>query len=152
MKILVLNGPNLNYLGKRKPEIYGTTTLAEIIRILETEASRFGLKVEAFQSNHEGEIIGRMYQAKLAAGDNKVVGIVLNPGALSHYSYAIRDAIEAVEIPTVEVHLSNIHARESFRSKSVLAPACTGQIIGFGVNSYLLGLRALIYRLGIREK
>jgi 3-dehydroquinate dehydratase-2 len=151
-KILVLNGPNLNYIGKRKTEIYGTTTLNQINDLLVSEASRYGLKIETFQSNCEGDIIDKIYQVKEAIGNDRALGIVLNPGAFTHYSYAIRDAIEAVEIPTVEVHLSRIHARESFRKESVIVPVCIGQISGFGAYSYVLGLKALIRHLGISER
>jgi len=151
MKILVINGPNLNYLGRRKTEVYGTTTLKEINDRLAHETSKFGLKIESFQSNHEGKIIDMIYQAKESAGEDKTIGIIINPGALTHYSYALRDALEAVEIPAVEVHLSRIHAREGFRRRSVTAPVCIGQISGFGADSYLLGLRALIQHLRIPE-
>jgi 3-dehydroquinate dehydratase-2 len=138
-KILVLHGVNLNMLGKRDPVQYGTSTLEEINRLLAELGKGLGLEVEAFQSNHEGELVERIQRIHL----EKVAGVVINPGAWTHYSYALRDALETVPVPVVEVHMSNIHAREEFRRRSVLAPVVRGQISGFGVNSYLLGLRGV---------
>ncbi len=136
-KILVIHGPNLNLLGTREKDVYGTTTLEEINRLLKKAA---GPKVSltCVQSNHEGEIVDLIGSAK----KSKFAAIVINPAAYTHTSVAIRDAVAAVSIPTVEVHLSNIHAREEFRHKSLIAPVAKGQICGFGVNSYLLGLEA----------
>jgi 3-dehydroquinate dehydratase-2 len=137
-KILVINGPNLNMLGVREPAVYGAVSLAEINRRLEHLANTLDVELEFFQSNHEGAIIDRIHQA-YAFHD----AILINPGAFTHYSYAIRDALSAVGLPFVEVHLSNIHARESFRHQSVTAAVALGQISGFGPLSYELGLRAL---------
>lgn len=138
MKVLVLHGPNLNLLGQREPEIYGKETLDQINEEIEALASQLGLEVGFFQSNHEGQLIDHIHQA---LGVYK--WIILNPGALTHYSYALQDAISGVGIPTIEVHLSNIHKREEFRARSVLAPVCQGQISGFGATSYLLALYAI---------
>lgn len=138
-KILVLNGPNLNLLGTREPDVYGTLTLADIEKAVIQKAHTLAVDVALYQSNHEGALIDRIHQAKTENMD----GIVFNPGAFTHTSIALRDAITAVGLPMVEVHLSNVHARESFRTISYLAPVAVGQISGFGCLSYLLGLEAL---------
>ncbi|BCJ85935.1 type II 3-dehydroquinate dehydratase [Effusibacillus dendaii] len=138
-QILVIHGPNLNLLGRREPQIYGTATLEDINRQLAEAARPFPVELDFFQSNHEGEIIDRIH-----AAFGKAAGILINPGAYTHYSIAIRDAISSVSIPTVEVHLSNIHAREEFRHHSVIAPVAVGQISGFGEYGYTLGLFALV--------
>ncbi|HEY6871499.1 MAG TPA: type II 3-dehydroquinate dehydratase [Geobacteraceae bacterium] len=138
MKILVLHGPNLNLLGSREPDVYGRVTLAEIDAALVSLAGDLGVELEVCQSNAEGTLVDRIHAA---AGTCR--GILINPAAYTHTSVAIRDAIAAVALPTVEVHLSNIHGREKFRAKSFIAPVALGQISGFGVESYLLGLRAI---------
>lgn len=142
-RILVLNGPNLNLLGVREPGVYGSTTLAEIEALVTEAGHATGSQVAFVQSNHEGVLIDALHDAPGAFD-----AVVLNPGALTHYSYALRDAIGSIEIPVVEVHLSNIHAREPFRSTSVTAPACAGQISGFGPASYLYGMQAALDLIG----
>lgn len=146
LKLLILHGPNLNLLGTREPSLYGALTLAEIDQRLREYATAQGIELRAFQSNSEGALIDAIHEAQEWAD-----GIVINPGAYTHTSYAIRDAIAAVGVPTVEVHLSNIHAREPFRHRSVIAPVCVGQIAGFGWQSYLLGLEALCQLLADQE-
>lgn len=141
MKILVINGPNINLLGTREPEIYGTLTLEKIEKMLTEYAAKCGVEIKFFQSNIEGEIVDAIQKAKFEWNCN---GIVINPAAYTHTSVAIRDAIAAVELPAVEVHISNIHKREEFRKNSFIAPVCIGQIAGFGVDSYKLGLKGLV--------
>ncbi len=142
MKSLVIHGPNLNLLGKREPEIYGTTTLEEINSLLKGEAVALGIEIESFQSNSEGEIVTRIQDAM-----GKFDGIVINPGAYTHTSVALRDAISSTGIPTIEVHISNIYRREEFRKKSFVSGVSVGVISGFGVDSYLLGLSGLVNHL-----
>lgn len=138
-KIMILNGPNLNSLGTREPGIYGSETLADVIEYTKRETEGLGVEISAYQSNCEGEIIDLIYRAK----DEGFSGIVLNAAAYSHYSIAIRDAISSVGLPCVEVHLSNIYAREEFRHKSVISSVCKGVISGFGKLVYPLGVRVL---------
>jgi 3-dehydroquinate dehydratase-2 len=138
-KILVIHGPNLNLLGEREPEIYGKIDIERINSRLEQEASSNNAKLKIIQSNHEGEIVDIIGEA-----DKEYSGILINPAAYTHTSLAIRDAISACKLPTVEVHLSNIYAREEFRHTSLVAPVVKGQISGFGISSYLLGLKALL--------
>lgn len=138
MRVLVIHGPNLNLLGTREPEVYGSVTLAEINERLQERARELGIQVEVFHSNHEGEIVDKIAEASPTAD-----AIIINPAAYTHTSVAIRDAISAVALPTVEVHLSNIQAREEFRHTSLIAPVVTGQIAGFGADGYLLALEAV---------
>ncbi len=137
----MLNGPNLNLTGTREPQVYGSVTLEEINRSLTDAAATLGIAVGFYQSNHEGDLIDRIHAAR-----SDCDGIILNAGAFTHYSYAIRDAIASVAVPTVEVHMSNVAAREEFRHTSVIAPVCIGTVAGFGSFSYHLALAALIER------
>jgi 3-dehydroquinate dehydratase-2 len=142
LRILTLHGPNLNLLGKREPGVYGLATLSDINQMLEAEGRSLQVQVTCFQSNHEGALIDEIHAAM-----GQQDGILINPGAYTHTSVAIRDAIAGVALPTVEVHLSNIHRREPFRQHSYIAPVAIGQISGFGAESYRLGLRALVQHL-----
>lgn len=139
MKVLVLHGPNLNLSGTREPDIYGSMTLDEINTLLTEKGLELGIKVTCKQSNHEGVLIDALQDAQSWAA-----GVVFNPGGYTHTSVALRDAIAAIFIPVVEVHLSNVYAREEFRHQSLLSPVCKGKIVGFGWQSYLLGLRVLV--------
>ncbi len=142
IKLLVIQGPNLNLLGEREPEIYGHMSLADLNKEIKKYAKSRGAKVSFFQSNHEGEIIDRIHSAR-----KKVAGLIINPGALTHYSYALRDAIAGTEIPTVEVHLSDIQNREAFRKISVIKDVCLKQISGLGKESYFRGIDFLLENL-----
>lgn len=139
-RFLVIHGPNLNLLGTREKEVYGTVTLAEIDAALKSLAAELGVELDIMQSNHEGEIVSAIHAAM-----GRCQGLLINPGAYTHTSVAIRDAVAGAGLPCVEVHLSNIHAREEFRQHSFIAPVSRGQIAGFGKQSYLLGLRALAH-------
>ncbi len=137
-KILVIHGPNLNLLGEREPGIYGSAGIDELNKNIIARAKEQGLECEIFQSNHEGAIIDKLHAARL-----KFDGVIINAGAYTHYSYAIRDAIAAIKIPCIEVHISNVFSRDEFRSKSVIAPVCKGSICGFGFGSYYLAVIAM---------
>jgi len=138
VNILVLNGPNLNLLGNREPSVYGNVNLEAVIETLKEQGKQLGANIEHFQSNNEGELIDKLHQAR-----EKFHGVIFNPGAYTHYSYALRDAVAAIGIPVIEVHISNIYNREPFRSTSVIAPVCVGQISGLGVAGYSLALTYL---------
>jgi 3-dehydroquinate dehydratase II len=140
MKILFLNGPNLNLLGQREPEVYGSTTLADIEKKVRERAAELKAEIAFRQSNLEGELVNWIQEAK-----GKFDVIVLNAAAYTHTSIALRDAIAAVGVPTIEIHLSNVHAREEFRHKSLIAPVCSGQILGFGQKSYILAVEAAVH-------
>lgn len=146
MRILIINGANLNMLGYREPEQYGTITLKELEKELHAYSFGLGIDIETFQSNIEGEIVERIQQAR-----EHFDGIVLNAGAYTHTSIAIRDAITTADLPVVEIHMSNIYSREEFRQKSVIAPVCIGQIAGFKADSYKLGLKGLVNYLSNQE-
>ena len=143
MKILVLHGPNLNLLGTREPEVYGSMTLDDINNKVIELGKELGVEIQCLQSNHEGALVDALHDARTWAN-----GVVFNPGAYTHTSIALRDAISAIVIPVVEVHLSNVYAREEFRHVSMISAVCKGKISGFGWRSYLLGLRALVDALG----
>ncbi|MEG0565823.1 MAG: type II 3-dehydroquinate dehydratase [Hungatella sp.] len=136
MKILVLNGPNINFLGIREKGIYGIQNYEYLVKMLQEKASLEGHELELYQSNYEGGLIDKIQEAY----HNQTEGIIINPGAFTHYSYALLDALASVEIPKIEVHISNVHQREEFRHQSVTAPACTGQIVGLGLKGYLLAM------------
>ena len=142
-RVLVLHGPNLNLLGQREPDVYGQQTLADINESLSLLAVELDSEIEAFQSNHEGDLIDRIHSAR----NDGFAGIIINPGGLTHTSVALRDAISSVDLPVIEAHLSNIHARESFRHHSYVAGVVVGQVSGFGAMSYQLALRGLIAHL-----
>lgn len=144
MNILVINGPNLNMLGLREPTLYGERTYDDLVKLIKREAHSLNIKVEVFQSNSEGIIIDKIHELAL---EKKYDGLLINPGGFTHYSIAIRDALEILDLPIVEVHISNLARREDFRQKSVISPVCMGQIVGFGLEGYILGLRGLYMKL-----
>jgi len=142
--ILVVNGPNLNLLGEREPEVYGRSNLADVVELVRSACSAWGLEVKAFQSNHEGALVDFLQEHRHGAK-----GIVINPGALSHTSIALYDCLKSLAAPAVEVHISNVHAREPFRRESVTAAACRGQIVGLGIRGYLLAAEWLCAEVGV---
>ena len=142
-KIRVINGPNLNLLGTREPGVYGARTLSELETALDLEAAALGVEVDFYQSNYEGDIIESLHECRA----KEIDAVILNPGAFTHYSYAIRDAVSGTGLTVIEVHLSNVHAREAFRHQSVIAPVCLGQICGLGFDGYSAALQVLARRL-----
>lgn len=147
MKLLVLNGPNINFLGIREKGIYGTQDYAYLVKMLEDKAAEEGHEIEVFQSNYEGGLVDKIQEAYHSG----VEGIIINPGAFTHYSIAVRDALASIEVPIIEVHISNVHKREEFRHVSVTAPVCTGQVVGLGLRGYALAMDYLTGNGG-REK
>ena len=148
--VLILNGPNLNLLGSRSPEVYGTTTFGELEELCRREAGQLGLEAVCRQSNHEGQLIDWIHEEGLAVRAGASIGAVYNPGAHTHTSIALRDAIEGVELPVIEVHISNVHAREEFRHHSYISPVARGVVVGFGVLGYGLAMTGL-HQLAVQE-
>lgn len=145
--ILVLNGPNLNLLGQREPAQYGTTTLADVERLCIETGKRLGFEVNCLQSNHEGVLIDAIHEAGRGVKQGTVLGVVMNPGAYTHTSIALHDAIKGAEVPLIEIHISNVHAREEFRHHSYVSPAAAGIVVGFGVDGYVLAIEGLVRKL-----
>lgn len=144
MKILVLNGPNLNLLGTREPTVYGHTTLADVEALCRAAASERGVEAECRQSNHEGQLIDWIHDAGVRHRSGELIGVVMNPGAYTHTSVALHDAVKGTGVPLIEVHISNVHARESFRHHSYISPAAAGIVVGFGVDGYVLAIDGLV--------
>lgn len=142
--ILVLNGPNLNLLGQREPAQYGTTTLKDVENLCTETAKRLGFEVKCLQSNHEGVLIDALHEAGRGVKDGSVLGVVMNPGAYTHTSIALHDAIKGAEVPLIEIHISNVHAREEFRHHSYVSSAAAGIVVGFGVDGYVLAIEGLV--------
>ncbi|MCA1009652.1 type II 3-dehydroquinate dehydratase [Halobacillus halophilus] len=141
-RLFLINGPNLNMLGKREPGTYGNASLADVVKLVKDTAWEYGYEVEEFQSNHEGHLVDLLHKA-----DVQAAGVIMNPAAYTHTSIALRDAVSAISLPVVEVHISNIHARESFRHQSMIAPVSQGQIVGFGIDGYRLAALAIIKKI-----
>jgi 3-dehydroquinate dehydratase II len=141
--VLVLNGPNLNLLGTREPAVYGADTLADVERLCRAEAARLGLAVECRQSNHEGQLIDWIHEAGREYGAGRLIGVVLNAGAYTHTSLALHDAVKGANVPVIELHISNVHAREPFRHRSFVSPVAKGIIVGFGIQGYVLAIAGL---------
>jgi 3-dehydroquinate dehydratase-2 len=148
-KVIVLNGPNLNLLGQREPETYGRTTLADVEALCRAACDRLGVGLECVQSNHEGVLIDTLHAAGRAVKAGEVIGVVFNAGAYTHTSVALHDAIKGAEVPVVEVHISNIHAREAFRHHSYLSPAAAGIVVGFGVDGYVMAIEGLVRKFRV---
>ncbi len=147
-KLIVLNGPNLNLLGQREPAVYGSATLADVEALCRATGERLGLEVECVQSNHEGVLIDTLQAAGRGVKAGQVLGVVFNPGAYTHTSVALHDAIKGAEVPVVEIHISNVHAREAFRHHSYVSPAAAGIVVGFGIDGYRLAIEGLVKKLG----
>lgn len=147
MKLLVINGPNINFLGVREKEVYGKENFEYLLNLLKEKAQKEAVFINTYQSNCEGDIINRIQEAYFDGTE----GIIINPGAYTHYSYAIRDALASIEVPKIEVHISNVHKREEFRHVSVTAPVCTGQIVGLGLQGYILAIDAIIKILNDKQ-
>jgi 3-dehydroquinate dehydratase II len=150
--VLVLNGPNLNLLGTREPDVYGTATLADVEQLCRREAHRYGLETQTRQTNHEGELVDWLQEAGLGYAEARLVGVVLNAGGFTHTSVALRDAIVGAGVPTVEVHVSNVHAREDFRHHSLLSAVAAGVVVGFGIDGYALAIAGLARRAGLEPR
>lgn len=150
--ILILNGPNLNLLGTREPAVYGSTTLADVEAMCRQAGRDAGVNIDFVQSNHEGALIDAIHAAGRAYKEGTLIGVVFNPGAYTHTSIALHDAIKAVEVPVIELHVSNVHAREAYRHHSYISPAAAGIIVGLGTDGYLLGIDALVRRARTRKK
>jgi 3-dehydroquinate dehydratase II len=145
-KLIVLNGPNLNLLGLREPALYGHATLADVEQLCRDTGTRLGVEVECFQSNHEGALIDALHAAGRGVKAGEVLGVVFNPGAYTHTSVALHDAIKGAEVPVVEIHISNVHAREAFRHHSYVSPAAAGIVVGFGIDGYRLAIEGLVHK------
>ncbi|MGP4074378.1 type II 3-dehydroquinate dehydratase [Halobacillus sp. K22] len=141
-RLFLINGPNLNMLGKREPGTYGKASLDQVVKLVKDTAWEYGYEVEDFQSNHEGDLVDQLHKA-----DGQAAGVIINPAAYTHTSIALRDAVSAISQPVIELHISNVHARESFRHQSMLAPVCQGQIVGFGIDGYRLAALGLINKI-----
>ena len=149
-KVIVLNGPNLNLLGQREPAVYGRSTLADVEALCRDTGRRLGVEVECLQSNHEGVLIDALQAAGRGVKTGEVLGVVFNPGAYTHTSVALHDAIKGAEVPVIETHISNVHAREAFRHHSYISPAAAGIVVGFGVDGYVLAIEGLVRQRGVR--
>ncbi len=147
-KVIVLNGPNLNLLGQREPATYGHATLADVEAMCQTAGARLGVAVECLQSNHEGVLIDALHKAGRGVKAGSVLGVVFNAGAYTHTSVALHDAIKGAEVPVIEIHISNVHAREAFRHHSYLSPVAAGIVVGFGVDGYVLAMEGLVRKFG----